>query len=150
METYTTISSFIFTGNYANFTYQPEQDYDFDVSKLNDSIGVNTATSYYFSANENLSIAQNLYLQAVIHDFEKEIVFVEHGTNNVITDPNTMVEISNNRMDSGVIDVDVIYRTIPYYYEGWPITDTYGNPIIGAYPEIINYGNYGNWKPESI
>jgi len=61
----------------------------------------------------------------------------------VVTDPSTMVEISNNRMDGTVIDVDVIYRTLPWYNK---------NTAAGglAYPEIINYGNYGNYKPESI
>ena len=134
----------IFYGDSDMFYYKLDE-YTYDNNQLSDVISIITPNSYASTAYE-----ENLYFQAVIHDFTKEIVFVQHNTNLVITEPNTMVEISNNMMDGTVIDVDVIYRTLPWCNKNNPNTvdDLKNGPI--AYPEIINYGNYGNYKPESI
>jgi len=138
-------SGFYFSGDSYIFYYKLEEYTKYDNNQLSDVLKVYTYNSYASIAYE-----QNLYFQAVIHDFEKEIVFVEHGTDNVITEPNTMVEISNNRMNSDVIDVDVIYRTIPWNNYNVPKVEYSPWATIRVYPEIINYGNYGIWKPESI
>lgn len=126
-----------FNGDYCITSYKLEE-YKYEESQLSDVLNIITVNSYASPVYQ-----ENIYFQAVIHDFTKEIVFVQHDTDLVVTDPSTMVEISNNRMDGTVIDVDVIYRTLPWYNK---------NTAQGglAYPEIINYGNYGNYKPESI